>query len=550
MEIRKIDLSEFAHAVFAEKSKKYKRQGYHQARFLKKNIKDYGTHLYAFLIDINVSLLPVYIWVIEFLLILCGLIPPNCFDLLFYIMFALLFVMSVLVLGVFTAYTYGQSFGGYVTDLKLVRMDKKEASGLVLIFRQALGFGVPLMVLGYFFQVFGMLAWWLINGICVLVTPYQQTLVDLLFKTRLVHQPDYDNLDAGEVVEEVVPKPSLKNKMEQLTKKEKPVKKKEKPVVAAKPAIEKPPVEKVETLDDLMPIDLHLRSNYSDDGYYDVEDLFKQAKENHMETISITDHNCARANAVAQRFAPLYDIHYIPGVEIDAQFESKRVRLLGYYIDWNNPVFDEYERLSLQREKELSLERVKKFEEYCGIHIDVDSLMPNSRFQTITVFDITNMVFHNKRVRELSFVKKYLENSSSEKQARKKFIRDVFGKGGPCFVQAQYPELKDVLQAIHDADGIAILSSWNMDMIPDEDIEKMMNLGIDGIECFSPRVHDATMAALLKLATKHHAFVTCGSDYHGPKRPRFKMGKCYCPEKALPLVRIMTKALDTDDQQE
>lgn len=68
--------------------------------------------------------------------------------------------------------------------------------------------------------------------------------------------------------------------------------------------------------------------------------------------------------------------------------------------------------------------------------------MPNSRFQTITVFDITNMVFHNKRVRELSFVKKYLENSSSEKQARKKFIRDVFGKGGPCFVQAQYPELK------------------------------------------------------------------------------------------------------------
>ena len=44
--------------------------------------------------------------------------------------------------------------------------------------------------------------------------------------------------------------------------------------------------------------------------------------------------------------------------------------------------------------------------------------------------------------------------------------------------------------------------------------------------------------------------MTCGSDYHGPKRPRFKMGKCYCPEKALPLVRIMTKALDTDDQQE
>lgn len=50
------------------------------------------------------------------------------------------------------------------------------------------------------------------------------------------------------------------------------------------------------------PIDLHIRSNYSDDGYYDVEELFKQAKENRLEVISITDHNCARANAAAVRF--------------------------------------------------------------------------------------------------------------------------------------------------------------------------------------------------------------------------------------------------------
>lgn len=108
-----------------------------------------------------------------------------------------------------------------------------------------------------------------------------------------------------------------------------------------------------EIFDQVSPIDLHLRSNYSDDGHYDVEDLFKQAKQAGIETISITDHNCARANAVAQRFAPLYDIQYIPGVEIDAQYGSRRVRLLGYYIDWNNPVFDTYERLSLQREKVL-----------------------------------------------------------------------------------------------------------------------------------------------------------------------------------------------------
>lgn len=541
MEVKKIDLSEFAHSNFVNKSKLYKHGGYHKAKFLRRHIVDYGSHFFAFLMDLNICLLPVYVWVLEFLLILCGLIPPNFFDLLFYVMYAFLFVVSVLVLGVFTVYTYGQSFGGYLTNMKIVRLNKKEASPLVLIFRQALGYGIPLMVLGYFFQIIGMLVWWGINAICVIVTPHQQTLVDLLFKTALVREPDFEDIDVTDEEEEVEKPKKVKKPLFKKPEAKKPEVKKPEPVVAES-------TKAPEIKENYSPIDLHLRSNYSDDGQYDVEDLFKQAKEANIETISITDHNCARANAVAERFAPLYGIQYIPGVEIDAKFKNIRVRLLGYYIDWSNPVFDEYERLSLQREKNVSIERTKKFEEFCGIHIDIDSLMPNSRFQTITAHDITNMVFHNKRVRELSFVKKYLDSSSTERQARRKFIKDVFGKNGPCYVEGEYPDIKDVLKAIHDADGIAVLSSWNMDNISDEEIEELMQLGIDGIECFSPRVHEATMAALLKIATTHRAFVTCGSDYHGTKRPRFKMGKCYCPEKALPLVRIMTKALDDSEK--
>lgn len=526
MEGKRIDLSELAHSNFVNKSNLYRHGGYHQVSHLRRNIRDYGAHLFAFLIDLNICLLPVYIWVLEFLLILCGLIPPDFFDLLFYIMYALLFVVSVFVLGIFTTYTYGQSFGGYLTGMKLVRLNRKEASPLTLVFREALFYGIPLMVLGYFFQIVGMIVWWGINALFVLFTPRQQTLIDLILKTMWVYEPDYNSVEVEDESEEVKvePEPVVQEEV-----KEEPVKE----VVQDK-----------EIFEQLSPIDLHLRSNYSDDGHYDVEDLFKQAKEAGIETISITDHNCARANAVAQRFAPLYDIQYIPGVEIDTQYGSTRVRLLGYYIDWNNPVFDSYERLSLQREKSASLERAKKFEEYCGIHIDVDTLMPNSRFQTITAIDITNMVFHNKRVRELSFVKKYLDEAKSEKQARRHFIHDVFGKGGPCYVEAEYPPFEEVLKAIHDAEGIAVLSSWNMDNLADNEIEKLMDLGVDGIECFSPRIHEATMAALLKIATSHRAFVTCGSDYHGPKRPRFKLGKCFCPEKALPLVRIMTKALD------
>ncbi len=504
MKRKNYNVKDLTLAYFTKKSKLYRAGGYKYADPLKRKYTDYTSHLYAFLMDINICLLPVYIWVIEFLLIICGMIPPHFFDLLFYIMFALLFISSVVLLGFVTARTKGQSFGYVMMDLKLVKRNKKEAFSLILILRQALGFGIPVMVLGFFYQVPGVLAWWGLNALCVLITPNQQTIFDLIFGLVLVHEPQQDiRFDSA-------PK---------------------QPVVAA------PEKETAR----ITPIDLHIRSNYSDDGYYDVEEIFKQAKQNKMEIISITDHNCARANAAATRFSKLYKIQYIPGIEIDAQYRRTRIRVLGYYIDWTNEVFEILERDSLKREKELSMIRAKKFEDYSGIRIDTVSLMANSRFQTITPDEITRMVFNNERTRQLPLIKKYLENCDQESLAQARFESDVFGKNGPCYVSGEYPDVRDVIEAIHRAGGIAILASWHLDYLSDDLIEEIVNFGFDGIECFSMDIHEETIASCLKIVQKKKLFVSCGSDYHGPTKPKYHMGQSNCPPKALSLVRILTK---------
>ncbi|WP_290458763.1 hypothetical protein [Dubosiella newyorkensis] len=89
--------------LLLKRAQLYRQGGYKNAKPLKRTMDDYQTHLFAFLIDVNICLLPVYIWVIEFLLILCGLIPPHFFDLLFYLMFALLFLTCVVALGIVTS---------------------------------------------------------------------------------------------------------------------------------------------------------------------------------------------------------------------------------------------------------------------------------------------------------------------------------------------------------------------------------------------------------------------------------------------------------------
>lgn len=495
--------------LLLKRAQLYRQGGYKNAKPLTRNLADYETHLFAFLIDVNICLLPVYIWVIEFLLILCGLIPPHFFDLLFYLMFALLFVTCVVGLGLVTAHFSGQSIGYAIMGLRLVQRNRKEASPIHLILRQALGFGIPTMILGFFFQFSGMLGWWLFNGVCILLTPNQQTLFDLVFKLILVKEENFNIQIVDKKAEE--------------------------------------PKEEIQTFDEsISPIDLHIRSNYSDDGYYDVEEIFKLAKGIGLETISITDHNCARVNAAAPRFAQLYDIQYIPGVEYDAEFQNKRVRILGYYIDWNQEIFNVLEQESLKREKEISIARVKKFEKYSHIEIDIDSLMSKSRFQTITAEQITDMVFHNAKTRALPFVQKYLKESSNEKEAIHRFKQAVFGKGGPCYVEGIYPEAQEIIDAIHDANGIAILSSWHLDEFSNKMIEELIHIGIDGIECFSPFIQDDTMMNALKLVQQNKLFVTTGSDFHGPSRPEKKLGVTNCPEKGRSLVQIFTKAAQSE----
>ena len=182
-------------------------------------------------------------------------------------MYVILFIVCVLGLGMFTAKMHGQSIGYMITGLRLVRLkDKRPATGLQLIMRQMLGFGIPMMILGFFFKTIGLFGWWIINGVVVLLTPHQQTIFDLVFGLVTVNDPEVDV--------------QFKEEVQQLDE--------------SKQEVQQPVVHRT-------PIDLHIRSNYSNDGCYDVEELFKQAKENNMEVISITDHNCARVNAAAQR---------------------------------------------------------------------------------------------------------------------------------------------------------------------------------------------------------------------------------------------------------
>lgn len=524
---------ELKRAASLKNDELYKKEGYRSAQFLGRSFDDYRQHLYAFLIDLNFCLLPVYIWGVEFILILCGVISPLYFDLLFYVMYGLLFVTTCVILPIYTASNNGRSYGCRIMGLRLCASSARPAKPMRLVMRQLFDFGLPMMLLGFFFSVFGLIGWWLVNGLCVLISPREQTIADWMFGTVLVESPDV-SVSFAEKPAEQAEKPAAQQQ---------PVSRTQPQVQAAeKPAPQPSQAQSaLAALAPDSPVDLHIRSIYSDDGSYEVEEIFRQAREKGMEVISITDHNNARANSVAVRFARLYGVRYVPGVEIDCSLHGERVRILGYYIDWRDPYFDEIERASLRREKEVSEARIACFEKSLGVHVDTESLLARSRFKMLRPADLTRLVFESPTGRRMPAVARFLATARSEQEARDAFAKEYFGPGACCDIRAQYPDAVSVIQAIHRAGGMAVLSAWHIDRLSDDVLEGLLEHGLDGVEVFAPGIRDEDKRFLLTIAAQEKLFVTAGSDYHGKWKPENQMGVTGITPRGLQQVRLFTK---------
>ena len=95
-------------------------------------------------------------------------------------------------------------------------------------------------------------------------------------------------------------------------------------------------------------IDLHLHSQYSEDGEYSPEELVRQCYQKGVRILSITDHNCARANEAALKAAKR-KIWIIPGIEIDCVHTGNNLHILGYDIDFTALIFKNLRPTSMNK---------------------------------------------------------------------------------------------------------------------------------------------------------------------------------------------------------
>lgn len=282
---------------------------------------------------------------------------------------------------------------------------------------------------------------------------------------------------------------------------------------------------------DMNNIDLHMHSHYSDDGEFTPAELMRLCKDAGLQIVAIADHNTIEAIPEAKKEAEKLGLTYLPAVELDCQIQDVNLHVLGYGIDdQDNNLIKNAERMS-----KLSVEASSIQIELCeklGLTIDHDACYALAKNGAVTGEIIAEVALSDSRNHEI--LKEYLPQGSRSDNPYVNFYWDFCSQGKPAYVPMDFISLKEAVDMIHHANGIAVLAhpgNNTKENIPL--LDAIFAQGVQGMEVYSSYHTPQQIQFYETYAKQHRLLVTMGSDFHGKTKPSISLGGSGCPDTSL-----------------
>lgn len=248
-----------------------------------------------------------------------------------------------------------------------------------------------------------------------------------------------------------------------------------------------------------MKIDLHTHSILSD-GTCKPKEIVDKAKSIGLRCLSITDHDCTRANVEAGEYAKSLGIQYINGVELST-YSNQEIHILGYCFDGDNAELleklDNFEKKRMERATAI-LDRLFDM----GVKLDRDKLPADSAS------------VGRLHIAKLMVTEGYAANVSEA------FDRYLGPKGTAYYPSKRITPMQGV-ELIAKAHGLAVIahpSRLIQRNLLNPLIEGLIPFGLKGVEAYYPTHDGETCSTLLSLAKRYKLIATGGSDFHGENR--------------------------------
>lgn len=249
-------------------------------------------------------------------------------------------------------------------------------------------------------------------------------------------------------------------------------------------------------------IDLHVHTTASD-GQYTPSEIIKYAAEKEFKAIAITDHDTLGGIEEAKIAAKLYNVNFIPGIEININTNRGEFHLLGLGIkETSTSMRTIIENLQNNRNSRNS-QMIEKMQAD-GMNINMEDFEQ----------EFPNTVIGRPHIAQMLVKKGIVKNSQ---QAFDKYL----AQGRKYFVQRAGTNLDEAIIAIRESGGVPVLAhpmslylSWGK--LPDM-LQNYYERGIAGLEAYHPGARKSECARLEELGKKIGYFITAASDFHGEK---------------------------------
>ena len=248
-----------------------------------------------------------------------------------------------------------------------------------------------------------------------------------------------------------------------------------------------------------MAADLHCHTKLSD-GSVGIEDLIVIAQKSGIDTIAITDHDCLAGTVRGKVIGKRYGVNVIPGVEISAidNEAGKKVHILCYLADAPDRLEGLCKRTSIARKRAGQIMMLKVA----------------GRFPITSDFIISHASGSTNLYKQ--HIMHALMDAGYTNEIFGDLFHALFSRESETNVLAptKYPSIEEVLEEVHGAGGIAVLAHPAFYDNFDE-IEKYIDLGLDGIEVWHPSATEDDVHRLTEICKAHDLLMTGGSDFHG-----------------------------------
>ncbi len=243
-----------------------------------------------------------------------------------------------------------------------------------------------------------------------------------------------------------------------------------------------------------MTADLHIHTTASD-GTMTISEVAAYALKKGVTSIAITDHDTVSSFS-SKEVSSFKGLEIIPGVELGCRLDGLCIHILGYYVDVRNQHFlSVLEQLNAGREKRMAL----MIEKLCALGMNIAYSEVEQKCS-----EVKGRLHLARVMAEKGYVK-------NEQDAFEKYLCE----GSPAYAPRFSLSVREAVELIAMAGGVSVLAHPFVSALNEEIINKIIEMGINGIEVYYPEHSMLQKEFLREKALSKALEITGGSDFHG-----------------------------------